>query len=140
MVVRLDAGSIGGGSVQLLELIEEHPAELAFDFRSRFGLSIESIGTTVSLRECLLLLNVLLRDPTSWLQAARNGWEYPVSREWIVGSHTYDLLAAVNSGKGKKPKPYPNPFPNKNVTRLGNTEKSVDEVRAILDWMNPKET
>lgn len=136
----MDAGCISGGSLQLLELIEEHPAELAFDFRSRFGLSIDDIGSSVSLRESLLLVNVLLRDPGSWLQAARQGWEYPVTREWIVASHTYDLLAAVNSGKGKKPKPYPNPFPNTNTKRIGKTDKSVDEVRAILDWMNPKET
>lgn len=140
MVERLDSRCVSGGSLQLLELIEEHPAELAYEMRARFGLSINDIGFSLTFRECLLLVNVLLRDPSSWLQAARHGWEYPVTREWIVASHTYDLLAAVNSGKGKKPKPYPTPFPNRNVTRVGKTDRSVDEVRAILDWMNPKET
>lgn len=81
-----------------------------------------------------------MRHPDSWLQSARNGWQYPVSREWIVGAHTYDLLAQVNSAKGKKPKPYPNPFPNKDVVKTGKTERSREEVRRILDWMNPKET
>jgi len=62
-----------------------------------------------------------------------------VSREWIVSSHTYDLLAMANSGKGKKPKPYPNPFPNKDVVRTGKTTRTPEEVRKILNWMNPKE-
>jgi hypothetical protein len=71
--------------------------------------------------------------------AAKSGWEYPVSREWIVSAHTYDLLAAVNSGKGKKPKPYPNPFPTKDVIKTGKTERSSAEVKRLLAKMNPKE-
>lgn len=75
----------------------------------------------------------------SWTQAAIAGWEYPVSREWIVASHTYDLHALANSGKGKKPKPYPHPFPEKSRVRTGKTNLSVEEVKAVLRKMNPKE-
>jgi len=135
----LDSGGRHGGSIKLLELIEEHPAELAYDFRNRFNLSIDDIGDTVSLREAVLLVAVLLRDTSSWLQAAKNEWQYPVSREWLAQAHTFDLLAMANSGKGKKPKPYPTPFPNKNVTKTGKTSRSFDEVKKILEWMNPKE-
>jgi len=135
----LDAGCRRGGSLKLRELIEEHPAELAYDFRSRFGLSSDEIGHTVTLREAVMLTSVLLRDPSSWTQAAQARWDYPVSREWIVATHSYDLLAMVNSGKGNKPKPYPNPFPQKDVTRIGKTTRSPEEVRRLLAKMNPKE-
>ena len=134
----MDSGRITGGSLKLLELIEEHPAELAFDFRRYFGLSIDDIGRGVSLGESVLLVAVLLREPESWTQAAYSGWRHPVSREWIVGAHTYDLLARVNSKQ--KPKPYPNPFPDKDRVRTGRTTKTRTVVRQILDWMNPKET
>jgi hypothetical protein len=86
-----------------------------------------------------MLTSVLLRDPSSWTQAAQARWDYPVSREWIVATHSYDLLAMVNSGKGNKPKPYPNPFPQKDVTRIGKTTRSPEEVRRLLAKMNPKE-
>ena len=135
----MDTGRTRGGSVKLLELIEEHPAELAYDFRSRFGLSIDSIGDGVTYREALLLVSVLVRDPSSWTQAAWSGWEYPVTREWIVASHTYDLHASINTGKGKKPKPYPNPFPEKGLTRTGKTSRPAGEVIDLLARMNPKE-
>ena len=102
-------------------------------------MSIDDIGRAVSYREAALLIAVILRDPESWTQATKAGWTYPVSREWIVASHTYDLLAMANSGKGKKPKPYPNPFPNKDTIRTGKTQLPPQEVRKILDWMNPKE-
>jgi len=135
----LDSGCACGGILKLRELIEEHPAELAYDLRSKCGVSIDDVGRSVSYREATLLLAVILRDPESWTQAVKAGWKYPVSREWIVTSHTYDLLAMANSGKGKKPKPYPNPFPDKNTVRTGKTQRPPQEVRKILDWMNPKE-
>jgi len=72
------------------------------------------------------------------LQAAVAKWKYPVSREWMVAAHAYDLLARVNSKQ--KPKAYPNPFPSKDETRIGRTTKTRSEVRKVLDWMNPKET
>jgi hypothetical protein len=84
-----------------------------------------------------MLVAVLLQDTGSWLQAKMSGWEYPVSREWIALSHLYDLTARVNAKS--KPKPYPNPFPSKDKKRIGKTTKSFDQVRSILDWMNPKE-
>lgn len=135
----MDAGCFRGGILKLLELIEEHPAELAFDLRSKCGVSIDDIGSAVSWREAVFLVAVIMRDPESWIVATKSGWDYPVSREWIVAAHTYDMLAMVNSGKGRKPKPYPNPFPNKESRRVGRTEKSPEEVRRILAWMNPKE-
>jgi hypothetical protein len=84
-----------------------------------------------------MLVTIILRDPSSWTQAARSKWKFPVSREWIVNAHTYDLLARVNSKN--KPKPYPNPFPDREVVRTGKTNLSPDEVKKILARMNPQE-
>jgi hypothetical protein len=78
-----------------------------------------------------------MRDPESWTQAAVAGWKHPVSREWIVLSHQYDLTARLNAKT--KPKPYPTPFPQKDGVKTGKTNRSPDEVRKILNWMNPKE-
>ena len=134
----MDSGSRHGGSLKLRELISEHPSELAYDLRARFGLSLSDIGTTVTYLDAVYLVSVLLRDPSAWTTAAYSGWDYPVSREWIALSHIFDLTASVNSGKGRKPKPYPNPFPNKDVNRTGKTDKSPAEVKALLKRMNPE--
>jgi hypothetical protein len=135
----MDSGSADGGILKLRELIEEHPAELTYDLRERFGLTLTDIGSSVTYLDAVYLVSILMRDPSSWTTAAFSGWNYPVSREWIVASHTFDLHASLNSGKGKKPKPYPNPFPNKDVTRTGKTDKSPEEVKRLLAKMNPKE-
>lgn len=65
-------------------------------------------------------------------------WKYPVSREWIVLTHLWDLLAAVNSKK--KPKPYPGaPWGNGDTKRLGKTKLPRNLVIERLKRMNPKE-
>lgn len=134
----MDSGCANGGILKLRELIEEHPAETAYDFRSRFGISYTDIGGDVSWIEAIYLVAVLLRDPSSWLQAAKNEWDFPVSREWLVATHTYDLHAAINSKS--KPKPYPTPYPDVNTKRLkSKAPQDRSSVLAKLEKMNPKE-
>lgn len=135
MVARCNSGGI----FRLLELIDAHPAEFAFDFRSHFHIGFEEIGNSVSYREAILLVTILLRDPDSWLQAAESEWAHPVSREWIINVHTFDMLAAANSKK--TPKPYPTPWPSENTKKIGSTTKmSREDVLQSLERMNPKET
>lgn len=118
--------------------MEAHPAEFAYDFRSRFNLSFEAIGSTVSLLEAVYLVAMLLRDPTSWLQAAHRDWKNPVSQEWMITANTYDLLMKVNSKT--KPKPYPRPWPADNVSTIGSNQRlSRATVLERLESMNPKE-
>jgi hypothetical protein len=80
----------------------------------------------------------LLRDPSSWTQAAKNDWDYPVDRNWMLASQTFDLLAMVNSKK--KPKPYPTPWPDANTNRL-RPRKAQTRFNVLdkLKRMNPKE-
>lgn len=129
----MDSGCPIGGILKLLELIEEHPAEFAYDFRSRFGLSIDDIGSSVSWREAVLLTAVLLREPDSWLQAVVNEWRFPVSKEWIMLVQQFDAFLAANS---KHPKPTPMPW--QAPIRSGKPTLPQEQVRAILDAMRPK--
>lgn len=94
---------------------------------------------TVSWLEAVYLVSVLMRDPSSWLCAARSEWEFPASREFMVAAHSYDLTARINSKQ--KPKPYPTPWENANKTKIG-SRKPQDRktVLSVLERMNPKES
>jgi len=134
----MDPGWPSGGICKLRELISEHPAEMAYDFRHKFNLGIYDIGKSVTWLEAIQLTSVLLRDPSSWTQAVKNNWDYPVDRNWIIASHSYDLLAMVNSKK--KPKPYPTPWPDPNINRLKpNKAQNRFQVIDKLKRMNPKD-
>ncbi len=134
----MDPRRTAGGILKLRELIEEHPAELTYDLRSRFGLSLNDIGETITYLEALYLISVLERDPSSWLQAAIHDWSQPVSREWMLVANLYDLFAAVNSKK--KPKQYPRPWQDADTTRIGSKKpQKRSDVIASLERMNPKE-
>lgn len=130
-------GCAAGGILKLLELIEEHPAEITYDFRARFGLSISSVGDDISWLEAAHLTAILLRDPTSWTQAALNGWKHPVSYEWMVQAQTFDLLHLANAKN--KPKPMPRPWGDPSMTRTGKPAVSDSRVREVLDAMRPEE-
>lgn len=132
----MDTGCTFGGILRLLELSATHTAEFAYDFRSRFNIGLNEIGERITYLEAVYLLSILLRDTSSWVQAAESDWDYPVSREWIVSSHIYDLLAAVNSKK--KPKPYPTPWLADGAQRMGNKKQSRKSVIERLRMMNPK--
>jgi len=137
MVGRLDTGCTSGGICRVRELIADHAPEAAYDFRTRFNISIFEIGKTISWLETILLVAVLMRDTSSWLHTAHAKWDYPVSREWIAQAHTFDLLAAINSKK--KAKPYPAPWPDPNLSKIGSGTKN-SRARELLARMNPKET
>ena len=138
MARRLDSRCVIGGICKLLEIIEEHPSELSYDLRSRFNFGIQDIGDKITWLEAIRLVAVLVKDPSSWTQAAKNEWDYPVDRNWIVATHAYDLLAMVNSKK--KPKPYPTPWPDPNVKRLKpHSAQRRSQVIDKLRRMNPKD-
>ncbi len=119
----------------LHSVISEHEAELVYDLR-KLGIN----PSKVDFDELVLLVDVLLRDPTSWLHAAVAGWKHPISYEWTVNVATYDLLAQVHSGK-RKPKPYPRPWKDSNTVVKGKARKDARQIlkRAKdgdLDWQN----
>lgn len=81
-----------------------------------------------------MLAAVVLRDPTSWLQAAYNEWKHPASMEWVLLVQQLDAYLAVNS-KNHKPTLMPWQAP---ITS-GKPAVSESRVREILDAMRPKE-
>jgi hypothetical protein len=119
-------------------LAAAHPSEIRADFRSRYSLSFDEVGNTVSWLEAVHLVAMLMRDSRSWLQAAVNNWSQPVSSEWQVLAHLLDSFIAANSKK--KQKPLKRPWPDPSETRVGNATRSPAEIRARLERMNPKES
>lgn len=133
----MGSGSTTGGIFQLFELIEEHPSEIAYDFRARFNLSVADFGAKITWLEVLQLTSILLRDPTSWLQAAHGKWKHPISYDWLVLANTFDLLAQVNSKN--TPKPYARPWSDQGAERSGKPAVPESRVREVLNAMRPEE-
>lgn len=109
--------------IALRGLIDKHEAELIVDLRK---LNIDP--STIFFEELELIVKVLLRDPSSWFQAAVNKWKFPVSHEWILLANQYDMNAQINSKR--KPKPIARPWPSDNEAKVGTTRP---DARAILD-------
>lgn len=125
----------GPKRIWLHRVVKDHEAELIYDLR-KLGIN----PAEVDLDELILLVDVLLRDPTSWIHAAVAGWKHPISYEWTVLVALYDLFAQVHSGK-KRPKPYPRPWKDPNVKSRGKARKDARDIlkRAKdgeLDWQN----
>lgn len=91
----------------------------------------------MSWREAVYLTHMLLRNPQSLLQAAVNGWKYPVSFEWMLQAQHLDAFVRANS-KGK-PTPVARPWPAEGSTRVGRPTHSQAEIRDRLRRMNMKE-
>lgn len=120
----------------LLDLIEEHTEEFEYEWRARFNRPLTDLfNGGMSWREAWSLTQVLARDPSSWLCAVLNEWEYPLSRGEMATMDLYDLQHRAKSKR--KPKPYPRPFPDKAKTRFGKTDLPPDEVRSILAARSP---
>lgn len=109
---------------------------MTYDFRSRFNLSPWDFGKSITWIDAVYLTVALLKESDSRLQAASNSWKFPISREAIILTQIFDLLAMTNSKR--KPKPYPMPWPDPNKKRLGsNKNRSRKDVIETLKRMNP---
>lgn len=121
-----------GGIFALLELIEEHRAALRYDWRTRFGKSLDSIPDEFGWSEAIDLVRVLRHDPSSQLVTSIEKWEHPLSREGLILSDLIDVHGW--SSVGKKWKPYRRPFKVEDGTRkLGNAAGlDPEQVKARL--------
>lgn len=70
-----------GGIRRLIEQIEQHPAPFAYDWRARFGLSIECVGDSMSYFEAALLVQELIFDPSSHVATLLTEQDEPMSLE-----------------------------------------------------------
>src|SRR5690606_36817846 len=118
-----------GGILGLLDLIEEHRDAFDYDWRTRFGLSTDVIGTEMDLREAWSLTRTLISDGTSRIGAAVAGWDRPWSPEAWALADIWDLLAQAYSKRKLQPYPRPNaPKP----TRFGKATLPQHHIRAAL--------
>jgi hypothetical protein len=124
----MDTGSPTGGILEVLQILEDYKHAFTYDFRARFGLGLDALGESVPWSEVVSLVSVLMADPTSWLQTAKNKWQHPISYDWTIAAATYDLLATVNSKR--KPKQWPRPWGEPDRVRKGH--KPRRDARAIL--------
>lgn len=126
-----------GGIAALCRLIESHKAEVIADLRSHYGVGLWD----APLRELLPLVLMLHRDPTSWLFAAINGWDYPASRAELTAADMFDVFVRANSRKNAKPEPYPRPFsPNKRFGGRGkNKRRTAAELEELLASIRKEE-
>lgn len=134
-------GARGPGGIEgLRELAESYPDELVWELH-HLGIDVEDIGDDETYTEEQIakavdhvkvdrLLRVATRDTSSHLFAATHGWDFPVSRDWILAADQFDAFAQANSSR--KPKPYPRPWQDDNTSRLGKTTLSPAEAREVL--------
>jgi len=83
-------------------------------------------------REAVMLVHVLARDPSSWLCAALNEWDYPLTRGEMALADLYDLQHKTKAKNPRSVKPYPRPFPDKEKKRFGRATRPQHEIRAAL--------
>lgn len=124
-----------GGICGLLDLIEEHRAALRYDWRTRFGLSLDSVPDVIGWGEALDLVRVLRADPSSQLAASVEGWDYPLER---IGWMLADLIDVQGmAAAGKRWKSYPRPIKAKDKRqRWGDTGgRTRAEVVEILNGL-----
>lgn len=122
----------------LLDLLAEHRGAFEYDWRTRFHLSADTIGTRkMPWGEAYRLSEILLGDPSSMLGAALAGWQYPLTRGELTLRDLYDLQHRSKSKR--KPKPYPRPWDKKPVKIGGGTGLSIAEFESVMADMTPSQ-
>ena len=99
------AGGAPGGIVRLLDVVEEHRAALRFDFRDRFGLSLDDAGDSYTFAEAIDLVLELLDEQGTRSHAAVRGWSYPLSWSSQMLQQMVEMYAAAHRDTKQQPKP-----------------------------------
>lgn len=99
------AGGAPGGIVRLLDVVEEHRAALRFDFRDRFGLSLDDAGDGYTFAEAIDLALGLLETQGTRSHAVVRDWLYPLALtdQWL--QQLVELLGAVHRDTKTQPQP-----------------------------------
>lgn len=79
--------------------------------------------------EAYRVMDLLARDPSTWVAAAFAGWVHPLAREALTLADLYD---ATTNAHFKKPKKYPRPW-DEQPKVFGSQPMTKARLRAILD-------
>ena len=77
-----------------------------------------------------MLMQQLSRNPLSAYVAAEQGWERPVSWEWLLLADLYDLQRAKASKR--RSRPYPRPTTKRTKIGGSNKRRTVKDLLRIL--------
>jgi hypothetical protein len=111
-------------------LTDAHRPALEYDWRARFNMSLDSVGSSMSYGEAVRLSGVLAADPSSHLAASLAGWKAPRSFEWLVLADLFDAFCRANY---ERPTAYPRPFRDSDETHRGQTDRPRAEVIDLLN-------
>jgi len=119
--VAREAGCLGGGSAALLDLIEEHKPEFAFDFRRYFGIPLRDIGTSeCPYGEALLLLFELRKESGSHTHMRIHGFTETTAlsqfTDMLLAQRILNYLRPENTPAIELPIPMERADPNADVT------------------------
>jgi len=122
----------------LVGLFDEHPQAFAYDWRTRFGVSVTDVGTRAAMTwgEAWHLAGALAGDPSSHVAAAVAGWTHPTDRPAMVLADLYDLLHRVHAKV--PPKPYPRPWSTSESKRTTKPSIPQDLIREALRRRRPE--
>lgn len=84
---------------------------MTFDFRNRFGLSVDEIGESIPWREAIDLVDGLTNQDGTHTQAAVVGWRWPMTRADIDLRSLRLLTMNIYRNEKEHPAPYELPWP-----------------------------
>lgn len=136
--------------ISLLPLLRDYGGAIEYDLLSRGIDLLDWFRGDITSRRLWSLICQLVEDDSSATRRAIGG---PWTLDQLLLAAAVDdirlgnyILAAANSPKGKNPLPLPQPIPRPGVEerapetkRFGKTDKTPEEVIAILNSFNPPE-
>lgn len=109
----------------LLAAIDEHRGAFEYDWRTRFGVALDSLPESMDWAEAYRLMAELCRDPASHVFVALTGWQRPTTDAALVLADLFDMQKSSKSKR--RPKPYPRPWDKPRVQHGGDHAVTVEE-------------
>lgn len=136
------AGGIGdfhGGILALIELIDEHPREVAYECL-RLGLRLADVGVSFGWTDLDAVVRCAPRDSAlaAVLDPENAPWDVPSQLLHSI-EHTLRVLAWQKTEAGARGRDIPEPLPapwvkDEKRSKIGTTPVSLDELSAFLGW------
>lgn len=90
---------------------------MAFDFRSRFQLSLLEVGESIRWGEAIALVDELRQEYGTRFHAAVNGWAFPATIADLIATRHAEWYMNVHRDRKVAPQPItlPTPWPDEEV-------------------------